>query len=273
LYNFIKYLVFSGFLTSFSAISFAQKDLENISAVEDLKQYVYANAPHEDAFVAVQRLASPSIDKKEWQSAVKVFLKYLEWFPEMRSRFDLIIELLKTSSQNLITTNISYINTEYDEYFPVLSVDGKKMYFTGSGRKDCFGGEDIFVSDFVGGVWQNAKNLGYPFSWKDDDAINSVSADGNVMILFGNYKGALGGGDNFYTEKTSSGWSNIKPFPYPVNSKYWDCDGYLTADGKAFLFTSDRPGGVGELHKGGEFFHGIYEGNTDIYICTKNDSG
>lgn len=117
------------------------------------------------------------------------------------------------------------------------------------------------------------KLLGFPFSTKEDDAINSISADGNTLVLFGNYKGAFGGGDNFYVEKTSTSWTAIKPFPKPVNSTYWDCDGFLTADGKAFLFTSDRKGGVGEFHRGGIFYHGEYEGNTDIYVSLKTDSG
>jgi len=218
-------------------------------------------------------LAATFIDKEDWDGAVSVLNKYMDRFPDMQVRFLNIIDLLKSPSQNLNVTNISQVNTEGDEYFPVISIDGTIMYFTGAGRSDCIKGEDIFESDFVNGSWQSAKNMGYPFSTSEDDAINSVSADGNTMILFGNYKGAIGGGDNFYVTKTSTGWGKIKVFPYPINTKNWECDGFLTADGKSFLFTSDRPGGVGEFHPGNHFFHGLYEGNTDIYVCVKQDSG
>ena len=270
---FTKYSFIPLFCLLFSIPAFGQRDLEEITSDEELKQYIYATAPDEDAFVALQRLASPYIEKKDWKGAVKVFQKYREWFPEMFARIQNIIDILNAPSQNLITTNIEAVNTKADEYFPVISVDGSKMYFTGSGRKDCIKGEDIFYSDFINGNWQPAKNMGSPFSTNQDDAINSVSADGNILVLFGNYKGAVGGGDNFYVEKTTNGWSAIKPFPKPVNSIYWDCDGFLTADGKAFLFTSERTGGIGAFHKGGEFFHGYYEGNTDIYVAMKTDSG
>jgi outer membrane protein OmpA-like peptidoglycan-associated protein len=265
LYSFISFI--------YTPHIFSQRGLEDITSDAELQQYIYATAPGENAFVAVQRLAAPYIDRKDWKGAVTVFLKYREWFPEMFARFQNIIDLLNAPSQNLVTTNIKPVNTSADEYFPVISIDGKKMYFTGSGRKDCIKGEDIFYSDFVNNSWQPARNMGPPFSTREDDAMNSISADGNILVIFGNYKGAFGGGDNFYVEKTSSGWSAIKPFPKPVNSIYWDCDGFLTADGKAFLFSSDRPGGVGEFHRGGLFFHGYYEGNCDIYVTLKTDSG
>ncbi len=248
----------------------AQRDLETIKSPEELKQYIYATAPQEDAFVALLRLAKPYIDKKDWQNAINILSEYREWFIENVHRTDKIIEILNVPLQNLEITNLETINTKKSEYFPILSIDGLKMYFTfADGKK---GGEDIYYSQLIGNIWIKPKNLGAPFSTKENDAINSVSADGNTIVLFGSYKGYIGGGDNFYAQKTATGWSEIKPFPRPVNSEYWDCDGYLTADGKAFFFTSDRKGGVGDFVKGGQFYHGEYEGNTDIWVSVKNDS-
>jgi len=269
----LRYLIPIILILVSSAAIFAQRDLETITSEEDLKQFIYATAPDEDAFVAVQMLAAEFIEKKDWKRAAGIFKKYREWFPEIIARFQLIEELLTCPSQNLIIMNIKNVNTKADEYFPVITIDESRMYFTGSGRKDCTKGEDIFYSDYINSSWSPARNLGFPFSTKGNDAVNSVSADRNIIVLFGNYKGAIGGGDNFYAEKTSTGWSQIKPFPKPVNSVYWDCDGFLTADGKAVLFTSDRKGNIGDFHKGGNFFHGYYEGNTDIYVSFKNDSG
>ncbi|MCC7158172.1 MAG: PD40 domain-containing protein, partial [Ignavibacteria bacterium] len=250
--------------------TYAQRDLESIHSDEELKQFIYLTAPQEDAFVAVQMLAKPLIDKKDWNGAIKIFQNYREWFIEDVTRTDKIIELLQASDQNLEITNIETVNTPKSEYFPVLTIDGLTMYFTfAEGKK---GGEDIYYSQLISSTWIKPKNIGSPFSTKENDAINSVSADGNTIVLFGSYKGLIGGGDNFYSQKTISGWSEIKPFPKPVNSAYWDCDGFLSADGKAFFFTSDRKGSVGEYVKGGQFYHGEYEGNTDIWVSVKNDS-
>ncbi|MCI0448297.1 MAG: OmpA family protein [Chlorobi bacterium] len=266
----VKLITFS-YVFLLTAQCFAQRDLETITSEEELKQFIYLTAPQEDAFVAVQRLAKPYIDKKNWEEAAKILLNYREWFIENVDRTDKIIDLLKSTLQNLEITSIETINTSKSEYFPVLTIDGLTMYFTfAEGKK---GGEDIYYSQRIADTWIKPKNMGAPFSTKENDAVNSVSADGNVLVLFGSYKGFIGGGDNFYVERTSKGWSEIKPFPKPVNSIYWDCDGFLTADGKAFLFTSDRKGGVGPFVKGGQFYHGEYEGNTDIWVSVKNDSG
>jgi outer membrane protein OmpA-like peptidoglycan-associated protein len=61
--------------------------------------------------------------------------------------------------------------------------------------------------------------------------------------------------------------------PDPVNSKYFECDGKITSDGKAMIFVSDRPGGIGEFKEYGKFFNGAKNGNTDIYVSQKTDSG
>ncbi len=259
------------FLLMFAPAVFAQRDLETVTSPEDLEQYIIYTAPSEDAFVALQRLAKPYIDKKDWNGAVKVYSDYRDRFLDKFNRHEKVIELLNAPAQNLEITNIETVNSSKGEYFPVLSIDGQYMYFTISDGKK--GGEDIYYSQLVGNTWIKPVNIGAPFSTSENDAINSVSADGNTLVLFGSYKGFIGGGDNFYVQKTSSGWTEIKPFPKPINSTYWDCDGYLTADGKAIIFTSDRKGGVGEFVKGGQFYHGEYDGNTDIWVSVKTDSG
>ncbi|HEY3252203.1 MAG TPA: OmpA family protein, partial [Ignavibacteria bacterium] len=79
--------------------------------------------------------------------------------------------------------------------------------------------------------------------------------------------------DNFYVEKTSKGWSEIKQYPEPINSKWWDADAFLTADGKAIIFSSERPGGIGEYHPKADYLHGMYWGNTDLYVVLKEADG
>lgn len=247
---------------------------------KEYEQFIEKNAPNEDAFVAVQLLAEPDINNKDWDKAVEVFRKFKPRFPNMQYRFYKIIAILNSPIENLKIKNFGQsINTPFNEYCPVISADCNTLYFIGSDLKDrsnrrgAFGGEDIFVSKKINGVWQIDQALPSPINTIYNEAVCDISTDGNQIILFGQYEGNYGFGDLFYSEKTADGWSDIKHFPSPINTQYFDCDGKMTSDGKAIIFTSDRPGGVGAYVPKRSFYHGNYWGNTDIYICLKTSTG
>jgi outer membrane protein OmpA-like peptidoglycan-associated protein len=77
----------------------------------------------------------------------------------------------------------------------------------------------------------------------------------------------------WYVEKTENGWSQKIHLPKPFNSKYFDGDGSFTSDGKAFIFVSERPIGIGNYHEKKEMFHGDIQGNLDIWVCLKTENG
>lgn len=61
------------------------------------------------------------------------------------------------------------INTELNEDAPVLSEDGKRLYFVSQGH-NTMGGYDIFYSDMDSdGKWKEPVNLGYPLNTTDDN--------------------------------------------------------------------------------------------------------
>ena len=84
------------------------------------------------------------------------------------------------------------INSVYDEQNPVLSPDGKIMYFTrknhpgnAGGRKD---GGDIWFSELgEDGVWNVAKRLNGVVNNKEYNAIIGFSNDGKLMYLQNHY--------------------------------------------------------------------------------------
>lgn len=256
-------------------LSYSQK----IQVDEGESPEYYANivklyAPSEDAFIALQYLAAPSIFKHDWKKAVKIYEDNKVKFPGLESRFDTIISILNQPEKNLKLSNMGgNINSLGKEYSPVISPDGKRIYFTGRDREDNIGGEDIFISQYVGGRWIISKPLIGKINTESNEYISSISADGNILVLFGNYLNALGRGDIFYSEKTKTGFSEVQQYPEPINSKWWDADAYLTADGKAIIFSSERPGGVGEYHPKGDYYHGMYWGNTDLYVVLKEADG
>jgi hypothetical protein len=236
-------------------------------------KFINKNAPSEDAFIAVQRMAEPFIKSLDWDKAMEVYRSYKSLFKDMAKRFDTIISILAEKPENLSVKDLNRaINTPGDEYAPVPSTDEKSFYFTGRNRPDCIGGEDIFVSEIYDGSWQKAVNLGEQINTPSQEYITGISADGNRITFMANYQSSFGSGDLYYADKTKTGWT-IQHFPEPINSSFFDCDGFTTADGKAMLFTSDRPGGVGEFHEKKELYHGDWIGNTDIYVVLWTDNG
>jgi outer membrane protein OmpA-like peptidoglycan-associated protein len=263
----ILYLIF--FLSiniNVSSSSFtSQSHPQNREEIEKLIEKV---APNEDAFLGVQTIAAHYVKIKDWLGASAIYQKYKDKFPWMEERFDKIILMLESEDEKIEIKNLGdSINAKYSNYAPVPSADGKTLYFCSPDRPDGFGGEDVWVSKYSDNNWHIPTNLGPQINSELNEAIVSISTDGNTLILFIN-------GDLYYVERNKTGWSDLQPFPSPINSKFWDGDGSFTSDGKAFIFASDRPGtNIGDYHPAGVPFHGDKLGNIDIYVTVKTDSG
>ncbi len=249
-------------------------------------QYVEKNAPSEDAFVAVQRLAANAIDHREWANAIEVFRQYRPLFPNMQARFDKIINILNTPETPVRFSDVSEVidaardkdSTDSPEVLPVIIPDGNTLYFT---TRHPYSGEDVMSTKLVNGTWAPASMLPPPIMTVNSESVTGTSPDGNMLLLFGNYPGGPLRGNMYYSKRDSTGaWGEVKPFPAPINSDYFDGDGKMTSDGKAILFVSDRPGGIGGYHPkvslndpDAQSYHGSNWGNTDIYVSVKQADG
>lgn len=234
-----------------------------------LAAFVDKNATAELAFVAVQHLARLAIDGRDWPAAIEIFEKYRDKFPSHQDRINTIVATLEAPEEVLTVANLgSGINTAAGEYSPVISSDGKKLYFARD-CGECSGGEEIYVSrQGDDGRWGIARSFGEPLSSRGHEIPLGISADGNTLAVYGHYGGSLGRGDIFYVEKTPEGWGELQHYPGPLNTGDFESDAMYTADGKAILFVSERPDGVGDYHEKDRSFNGNNAGNTDIYVYT-----
>jgi OmpA-OmpF porin, OOP family len=181
------------------------------------------------------------------------------------------------------------INTSSNEYLPIISSDGKTLYFSSMDRTGFFdfkldftkeksaGGEDIFVSNLKKGIWDDARPLS-SLNTNGHEVVSQVFANGDLLIT-GNYPEKLGiqkdndagvqTTDLFFIRNTKSGYQ-INHLPEPVNSIFTEADGCMAADQSFILFVSDRPGHVGDYHKKGWKWNESFWGNTDIYVSLKD---
>ncbi|MFN0212905.1 MAG: OmpA family protein [Saprospiraceae bacterium] len=141
------------------------------------------------------------------------------------------------------------VNTEGSEYIPVLSADGKIMYFVGSGRDDNYFGEDVFYTERqADGSWAEPKMEEF-FSGPSNEAVVSMSADGNNLVLFIT-------GKPYLSTRTSAGWS--EPIPILLQKSFaWVGMASITRNGEALIFEAR----VTELE------------DIDIYIALRKKNG
>jgi hypothetical protein len=112
------------------------------------------------------------------------------------------------------------ITSSGDEIFPILSSDGKELYFASNGHYG-MGGYDLYVSrlDESTGEWGMPENMGFPYSSTADDIFFMNTADGQYSFIASNRN----------SEKDSIKIYVIEYNPTPIKKEISDYDKILEA--------------------------------------------
>lgn len=234
------------------------------------------------------------IPHKEFPSVYAKALQKAARFDEAKTQVDTFMSRLKSndsfyrSKAETILQEIAYakdmmehpvevdirnlgdaINSQYDEYGPAISADGKALFFT-SRRPDTKGGardpydnkflEDIYMASWNEDLeaWNTAEPVPGRINTEDHDGCLSLSPDGTELYVYRNEGDAgFGAGDIYVGRKLSSGkFTPAKRLPKPINSSYFESSASVTKDGSKMYFISER-------EKSGGF------GRADIYVSEK----
>jgi outer membrane protein OmpA-like peptidoglycan-associated protein/tetratricopeptide (TPR) repeat protein len=147
------------------------------------------------------------------------------------------------------------INTDDDENSPLISSDGKTLYFSSKGLPG-YGGYDIFKTSFVDGSWTVPVNMGLPINSPGDDLhFQYIDVTGRAYFA-SNRQGGYGDMDlytvspqteklieyipiNFSKQFHVGDYTNEKT----VNAVYhWNFGDGKTAEGKHVMHTYTHPG-------------------------------
>lgn len=136
------------------------------------------------------------------------------------------------------------VSSEEWESTPMLSSDGRSLYFA-SGRSGGLGGTDIYVSTRDGdGLWGTPRNIGAPINTSGNDESPFVLPGGNVMYFASNGRvGSLGGFDLYVsTRDTNGAWGGPVSLGSAYNSSDDDRHPCLSVSGDVIFFSSNRTG-------------------------------
>lgn len=134
------------------------------------------------------------------------------------------------------------INSPYSEYFPSLTIDGKRMIFTRRINSD----EDFFESLYKNGQWGMAHPLGDKVNTNLNEGAQNISQDGQLLVFTGcNYPEGQGSCDLYFSVRTNTGWSEPQNLGPAVNTDLWESSPSLSPDKKDLYFSSSRAGGFG----------------------------
>ncbi|UAY51741.1 OmpA family protein [Ferruginibacter albus] len=136
------------------------------------------------------------------------------------------------------------VNTKFAEYWPSITVDGKRLVFT---RRLRDADEDFFESDLINGTWSNATSLSGKVNTNLNEGAQNISQDGEWLVFTGcNYPEGYGSCDLYISHKTKDGWSEGQNLGPAINTDAWETSPSLSPDKKDLYFASNRRGGYGK---------------------------
>lgn len=203
-------------------------------------------------------LADPENDAKQTQE-VRKYISYCESAKK----------IMQDTAEVEIKNIGPEVNTDANEYVPVITIDESTLIYTYRGRRSTGGRqdlkfrpdtsgeyyEDIMMSQRVGEHWLSPEAIG-TLNTNMHDASIALSNDGQILFIF--KSNAKDGGDIFQSTLNGSEWSIPDRLGPNINTKYWEGSCSLSSDGQLLYFASDRPGGLG---------------GRDIYVSRKQSDG
>jgi Tol biopolymer transport system component len=141
------------------------------------------------------------------------------------------------------------VNTSSDELIPKTALDGLSLYFV-SDRPGTLGGRDAWVASraSTGDSFSSPVNLGMAINSTYLDGAADISADG-LTLVFNSDRPTAGGPRDLYIATRATGADPFGPavkLGLTINTANDEFAASISADALRLLFSSDRPGGLGD---------------------------
>ena len=235
---------------------------------KDFAEFIKNAAPNDKAFFLVQYIIGGKIESRNWAEAAATAKRYLPYFEKHPKKMNALLATLEAKENTkIVPVPVSGINTNDDEYAPVISADGNFIYFCRRDKGRSRTGkpaEDIFYSTKGKSMWNKGIKVEELSSLSSNEAVEAISTDGTSLIFFKN-------GKLMSAVKTDKGWKTEK-LASAINQGVWQADVSLSSDGNVIMFASKYKD---NYHSGAVYSDTDPEGrfNTDIYVSIKDENG
>lgn len=136
---------------------------------------------------------------------------------------------------------INFLNAQF---FPVLTGDKEQLFFTGIQSPN---GEDIFMAQRQNDTWQTPQNLSAAINSSNNEGTCTISANGRILVFTAcGRPDSFGSCDLYVSYKKGDQWTKPENLGSEINSRSWESQPSLSADGRTLYFASDRQGGMGK---------------------------
>ncbi|MCB0585453.1 MAG: PD40 domain-containing protein, partial [Phaeodactylibacter sp.] len=136
------------------------------------------------------------------------------------------------------------VNTKDDDYFPYLTNDQEKLFFT---RKTADGDEDLLESRLEKGQWSKGSPVKAINSGNDEGMCTLVRDGRRLYFTACGREGGLGVCDIWEALVSAGGEiGEATPLKGYANSARWESQASISCDGSTIYFASDREGGLGK---------------------------
>ncbi len=220
---------------------------------EKAVQYLPMKARYSESFMVLGRMY---MDEGDYESAMESFQKYIISNPSNYTGVQLANDYIRDCQFGLEGKKHpdsvkpeklpKPLNNFQYQYFPVLTGDGEFLVFT---ARSTHSTEEILVSRNIEGNWSPPQNISDNINSEDyNEGTCAISADGRTLVFTScNAPGLLGRCDLLISYREGNEWSKPINLGKNINSRHWESQPSLSADGRLLMFSSDRPGGRGRM--------------------------
>ncbi len=162
------------------------------------------------------------------------------------------------------------VNSEFDEYWPTPTLDGKHLVFTRLVRDSVNRPqEDFFMVELDSLNWDAKPMSGV--NTEENEGAQTLSADSRIMFFTAcNRPDGFGSCDIYFSRFLNGKWTEPQNAGEPLNTSSWEAQPSFSSDNHYLYFSSNRAGGKGKKDIWRIEFKGFGEDGTPQWSQPQN---